>query len=100
MRLAKAERCAWRGRYLYTKNGRQLARITLDPSHGNKPRLTIAFPIGWYKNSAGRHPRLKTINITMPYLGWKTNMGRIRLRIYKFSQWFWHKMDGRYGWGA
>lgn len=101
MKLKKAEHCAWRGRYLYTSKGTLVARATLDPNHGIAPNLRIALPLGWYRSCAGDlYPRLREIRIPMPWVRYRPNMGRLRSWLYQKAQWFWHKMDGRYGWGS
>jgi hypothetical protein len=100
-RIANARGCAWRGRYLY-RGQHLLARFVIDPNNGNSsPTLGFAFPVGWRTAGSGMIcPRLVEGHIPLPSVAWRINMSPARLRAYQLSAWFWHKMDGRYGWGS
>ena len=95
---------AWRARYLMA--GRhQLARVVLDPHDGVRPTLTVALPIGWRRSCAGiLCPRLLVLRLPMPRIPWswcaRTGYARPVLALYRASNWFWHGVDGRYGWGG
>ena len=109
MRLATSQGAAWRGLYLYlggqSAHGQQLGRVVLDPNWGVRPTLKVAVPVGWYTSCAGvRCVRQVEARIVLPYIPWRwcsaTRYARPVVALYKASQWFYHKLDGRYGWGA
>lgn len=101
MKLMHADRCAWRGTYLYTDRGTQVARIVLDPVRETGPDLSIAFPVGWYRRGCDgrRFPRLVQLRFPMPTLRWKYPAGRLRMAAYQWINAFWHSLDGRYSRG-
>lgn len=88
--VLRAERCAWRGFYLYWQ-GKQVGRITVDPWDGVKPTLNV---------SVLRFER----RLRLPVLPFMAKGGRMRGRfglfVYRWQSWFWCGMDGRYGWGT
>lgn len=81
---------AWRALYVYVK-GRQLAHIGIQPDNGVKPTLF---------GGVGFAPKQYNFRVPLPTIRWKYPHGKVWLRAYKFSQEFWHGMDGRYGWGT
>lgn len=112
-RLLFAERCAWRGFYLYwlgapshfrsvyhTQDfGRlktMLMRLTIDPT-ASKPHITFGMR---YRFWGPRWAREFSVTIPLPFLRWKPNASRLRRALYRRSSWLQHRLDGRYGWGT
>lgn len=99
--ILKAERCAWRGRYL-NLNGRQIARITLDPTGPYGPKLSVAFGFGNWSNvfdGLARKILWKThidFSFRLPHIPYRW-VARFRclLPLYRLSQRFWLSLDGR-----
>lgn len=97
-----ADHCAWRGCYLYVRRrdasglaySTQVFRLTVDPHGGNKPRLTVAV-------TAVPTRRTFAVTILLPYIPWRWCMGTkynpAVVAAYRWSSWFWHRVDGRYG---
>ena len=81
-----AKGCAWRAVYLRV-NGRQVAHIGVDPNNGVTPQ---AF------GGVGS----RSFRFMLPRLSWRMNAGPTYTRLYRLSSAFWHKVDGRYGWGT
>lgn len=77
---------AWRARYVY-RGGRKVAHLGIDPNDGVKPTL--------FGSVGGR-----SFRVGLPTVPWRVGAGRLYLSAYKASRWFWHGMDGRYGWGS
>lgn len=85
---------AWRARYLY-RDGSQVARIVVDPHDGRRPTMSLAIVI---------RKRERELRVPLPRIPWRwcvvTRYARPVVALYKASQWFWHNVDGRYGWGS
>jgi len=104
LHLTTAKGAAWRGLYLnlgkrYSRST-QLARITLDPHDGIKPKLETAVPVGTRRSYSGRiFPKLFTIKVPLPWIPWSwAARYRVLMPLYKLSRWLYSGLDGRYGW--
>lgn len=103
--ISKAERCAWRGRYVNI-NDRQVARVTLDPTADRGPRLSFAFGVANFANVwAKPGSRLQrfifrlhvSARIPLPFVPWRWAARHEWLMpLYRVSSRFWHSLDGRY----
>jgi len=85
IKMMTANGSAWRAVYLFV-NDRQVAHLGVDPNDGVKP---VAF--GGVLSHGFR--------VGLPHVPWRSNAGSMYVRAYKASSMFWHKVDGRYGWG-
>ena len=100
LRIRTAGGSQHRGLYFYA-GLHQIGRITVDPevNVNRGPRLTVAFPVGWRDRGDGRRLlRLFEGCVTLPHLKWRYGAGLTRRSLFRVSSWFWHHMDGRYGW--
>lgn len=85
---------AWRGVYV-TVNEKSLGRVVLDPTDPKGPRLTIAFPVGWYRSCAGLiFPRVYELRIPLPTVRYRSNMSAFRGRLFVRVDMFWHSLSG------
>jgi hypothetical protein len=102
--VLKATGCAWRGRYL-NLNGRQIARITVDPTASRGPTLSFGGGFGNFANDIQTPWLRRLVWIThvvdvrfrlphVPYR-WVCRFPRL-LPAYRVSNGFWHGLDGRY----
>lgn len=91
LKVSFAAGCAWRAIYLYL-NERQIAHIGVDPNNGTRPQAFggIAIPKVWDKS----------FRVGLPTLRFKHPMSPVRSKAYSLVHTFWHKVDGRYGWGS
>lgn len=85
-----AEGCAWRAVYLHV-NGRQVAHLGVDPCLGVRPTAFGSVKLG----RLGR-----SFQLSLPHVPWKNDISGLRLQAYRLSQWFWSRVDGRFGWGT
>jgi hypothetical protein len=93
--ITRAEKCAWRA--LYIRYGTtQIAHIGVDPNDGNRPQLFGGIA-GRRDCTGGRKATLFSFRVGLPTMHWRSNMGPVRLAIYKAVRRFWHNVDGRYG---
>ena len=94
-----ATHCAWRGFYVYWRTF-QLGRVILDPEY-LRPHLTVAVAV-WVRRSCSgqRFPKLLEARIPLPHLRWRGDRGPVGRAAYRAFSWFWHGLDGRYGWKA
>lgn len=84
--VESAKGCAWRARYLYL-NGRQIAHIGVDPNNGVKPKA--------FGGVGGM-----SFRFTLPWVAWRYNASPLLRPLERMSSWFYHNLDGRYGWGT
>lgn len=104
MRITFADRCAWRCVYVHNEAGQLVARLGVDPNDGVKPRLLVGIPLfrrRFQKAPNGTRWACRGCRIPLPYVRWKSLMSErpVRRFFWRISQWFWHGLDGRYGWG-
>jgi hypothetical protein len=92
MKVMFAEKCAWRAIYFYIGQ-RQVFHVGIDPSYSYGPNLFGGLELSWLTY-------YKRWRIIIPHIRWRSGMNRFKLAIYRRQQWFWHKIDGRYGWGS
>lgn len=98
MKIETGGGAAWRGIYISRSKHKlqqhpQIFRAVIDP-HGHagliQPSLEVAF---FYYHK---------VRLPLPYVPWRwcmaTGYARPVTWLYRLSQWFWHGMDGRYGW--
>lgn len=85
MRIAFANRCAWRAFYIYLDSGRKIAHLGIDPTADRGPTC--------FGSIAGFSWRFG-----LPHFKWKYPCSPIRMAAYRLSQRFYHGLDGRYGW--
>ena len=78
---------AWRARYVKVRGVGQVLSFGVDPNDGTRPQ---AF------GNVGRW----SFRFGLPRARWHYPSTRVQSAAYKVSQWFWHGMDGRYGWGS
>jgi hypothetical protein len=102
MQITFASMAAWRALYIARANtsdgyGRhQFFHIGIDPNDGIRPTLFGGFVNPW--NRRGFSFRWR---VPLPHVKWKNGGGsRFHLFLYGISHKFWHKMDGRFGWGT
>ena len=87
-----ADRCAWRAVYIYTARPRfgrhttLVAYLGIDPYDG-RPEVFGGL-LDWSF-------RFKVPGVVR----WRHPMSAWRLKVYGWQQWFFHRLDGRYGWG-
>ena len=83
MKISFAERCCWRGTYLYANSGRQIARVTFDPKSYPNPSLTFGL--------LGR-----SLTIKIPVIRWSAAYKyQFLMPTYKLQQRVLHAIDGR-----
>ena len=86
-----AEHCAWRATYVSVR-GSQVLHFGVDPHNGVRPTFFWGLRVarGW--SWGGR--------FALPWVRWTYPASPLRLALYRASSRFWHKVDGRYGWGS
>lgn len=97
--VARAEGCAWRGRYVKVA-GRMLCSLVVDPASGNGPVALVALPVGLRRAITRRlYPRLARVTVPLPRVSWRMvgrfGYGPVVTWLYRASQRFWHRFDGR-----
>lgn len=95
LKVAFAAGCAWRAIYI-SLNGKQVAHIGVDPNNGTRPQAFGGIAGGRTSETNWSH----AFRLNLPTLRFKHPMSPLRSKAYGVVHTFWHKVDGRYGWGS